>query len=80
MNTIASLHIDQVRRCKDYRCVDLISYLLPSVDPGNRKLDDATRYAKSHSRSHDVVIRVDDKAGNVIQTHEHAGKFERVVI
>jgi len=27
------------------------------------------------SRSHDAVIRVYDAAGNVIETHEHAGEF-----
>jgi len=27
-------------------------------------------------RSHDAVIRVYDDAGNVIETHEHAGKFK----
>jgi hypothetical protein len=27
------------------------------------------------SRSHDAVIRVHDYAGNVIETHEHAGDF-----
>jgi hypothetical protein len=29
------------------------------------------------SRSHDAVIRVYDNAGNVIQTHEHAGQFKK---
>jgi hypothetical protein len=33
-------------------------------------------YAKFRSRSHDAVIRVYDAAGNVIETHEHAGKFK----
>jgi hypothetical protein len=28
------------------------------------------------SRSHDVVIRVCDHAGNVIETHEHKGEFK----
>jgi hypothetical protein len=28
------------------------------------------------SRSHDAVIRVYDEAGNVIETHEHAGGFK----
>jgi|SRR5262249_38995285 len=28
------------------------------------------------SRSHDAVIRVYDAAGNVIETHEHAGEFK----
>ena len=29
-----------------------------------------------YSRSHDAVIRVYDEAGNVIETHEHAGEFK----
>jgi hypothetical protein len=33
-------------------------------------------YAKFYSRSHDAVIRVFDEAGNVIETHEHAGEFK----
>ena len=33
-------------------------------------------YAKFFSRSHDAVIRVYDEAGNVIETHEHAGEFK----
>jgi hypothetical protein len=28
-------------------------------------------HAKFRSRSHDVVIRVYDEAGNVIETHQH---------
>jgi len=31
---------------------------------------------ESFSRSHDAVIRVYDAAGNVIETHEHAGDFK----
>jgi len=34
--------------------------------------------AKFYSRSNDVVIRVYDAAGNVIETHEHAGDFREV--
>jgi hypothetical protein len=30
----------------------------------------AIGYAKHYSRSHDAMIRVYDKAGNVIETHE----------
>jgi hypothetical protein len=33
-------------------------------------------YAKFYSRSRDAVIRVYDDAGNVIETHEHAGEFK----
>ena len=40
------------------------------------KPDDAIGYAKFYSRSHDVVIRVYDKAGNVIETHEQKGDFK----
>jgi tryptophan synthase beta subunit len=35
----------------------------------------AIGYASQYSRSHDAVIRVYDEAGNVIETHEHAGDF-----
>jgi hypothetical protein len=33
----------------------------------------AIGYAKFYSRSHDAVIC--DEAGNMIETHEHAGEF-----
>ena len=36
-------------------------------------------YAMHFSRSHDAVIRLYDDAGNVIETHEHKGEFQRVV-
>ena len=36
----------------------------------------AVDYAKFFSRSHDAVIRVYNDAGNVIETHEHAGDFK----
>jgi len=36
----------------------------------------AIAYALHYSRSHPVVIRVYDAAGNVIATHEHAGDFQ----
>jgi hypothetical protein len=31
---------------------------------------------EQRSRSHNAVIRVFDTAGNVIETHEHAGDFK----
>jgi hypothetical protein len=34
------------------------------------------RLRKVYSRSHDAVIHVYDEAGNVIETHEHAGDFK----
>ena len=33
-------------------------------------------YAQFRSRSHDAIIRVYDKAGNVIETQEDAGEFK----
>jgi hypothetical protein len=39
-------------------------------------ISNAVGYAKFFSRSHDAVSRVYDEAGNVIETHEHAGEFK----
>ena len=36
----------------------------------------AVGYAEHYSRSHHAVIRVCDDAGNVIETHQHAGDFK----
>jgi hypothetical protein len=33
-------------------------------------------FSQVSSHSHDVVIRVYDEAGNVIETHEEAGDFK----
>ena len=41
--------------------------------------DNAIGYAMHYSLSHDAVIRVYDAAGNVIETHEHAGDLQRTV-
>jgi hypothetical protein len=40
-------------------------------------ISNAIDYAKFFSRSHDAVIRVFDEAGNVIETHKHAGEFAK---
>jgi hypothetical protein len=40
------------------------------------EVGDAIDYAKFYSRSRNAVIRVFDEAGNVIDTHEHAGDFK----
>jgi len=39
-------------------------------------ISNAIGYAVHRSRSHRAVIRVYDEAGNVIETHEHAGDFK----
>jgi hypothetical protein len=48
-----------------------------SVGCGTWKVSHAIGYAKFYSRSHVIVIRVYDDAGNVIETHEHAGDFKQ---
>jgi hypothetical protein len=68
----------EVRPRKDHRGVDLILDALPFGllwygEPN--AVSKAIDYAKFFSRSHDAVIRVYDEAGNVIETHEHAGEF-----
>ena len=68
----------EVRPRKDHYGVDLISDALPFGrlwygDPN--AVSNAIGYAEHRSRSHDPVIRVYDEAGNVIETHKHAGDF-----
>jgi hypothetical protein len=58
---------------------DLISDALPfrAAEYGDpNAVSNAIGYAEHRSRSHDAVIRVYDAAGNVIETHEHAGDFK----
>jgi hypothetical protein len=74
-----SQHVCEVRPRKERRGVDLISDALPFgrlwyAEPN--AISNAVGYAKFFSRSHDVVIRVFDEAGNVIEAHEHAGEFK----
>ena len=75
----SSQHVYEVRQRKDHRGVDLISDALPFGrlwygEP--EAISNAVNYAQFYSRSHDAVIRVYDDAGNVIETHEHAGEFK----
>jgi hypothetical protein len=56
----------------------LISDVLPFGrlwDGEPNAISHAIGYALHRSRPHDAVIRVYDGAGNVIETHEHAGEF-----
>jgi hypothetical protein len=71
-----SMHLYEIRPRKDNRGVDLISDALPFGRLWYGEQDDAIGYAKFYSRSHHAVIRVYDEAGNVIETHEHAGEFK----
>ena len=73
-----SIHIYEIRLRPDKHGFDLSSDALP-YSPlwyrGSNAIVDAVGYAKSYSRPHPVVIRVYDEAGNVAETHEHAGDF-----
>jgi hypothetical protein len=71
--------VRDARPRKNHRGIDLISDALPFGrlwygEPN--AIENAIGYAKFRSPSHDAVIRVYDEAGNVIQTHEHAGEFK----
>jgi hypothetical protein len=72
------MHLYEVRPRKDHRGVDLISDALPFGRLWYTEVSDTVEYAKFYSRSHDAVIRVYDAAGNVIETHEHAGDFKEL--
>jgi hypothetical protein len=74
------MHTYEVRPRKDHRGVDLISDVLPFgrlLYGGPNADQQRISYANFYSRSHDAVIRVYDEAGNVIETHEHAGDFRK---
>ena len=68
-----------IRPRKDRCGVDLISDVSPFGAlwyDGPDAVRNAIDYAKFYNRSHDAVIRVYDEAGNVAETHEHAGHFK----
>ena len=68
-------------RAKIIAPVDLISILrfgrLWYGEPN--AVSNAVDYAKFRNRSHDAVIRVYDEARNVVETHEHKRRVQRVV-
>jgi hypothetical protein len=73
------MHDYDIRPRRDKRGVDLISDALPFGrlwygEPN--AASNAVGYAKFFIRSHGAVIRVCDEAGNVTETHEHAGDFK----
>ena len=75
-----SIDLYEVRPRKDNRGVNLISDALPFGrlwygEPN--AVSNAVDYVKHSSRSHDAVIRVYDEGGNGIETHEHAGDFQK---
>ena len=72
----ARVHVYEIRPRKDRRGFDLISDALPFGRLWYTEIPHAIGYAKFRSRSHHAVIRVYDEAGNMIETHEHAGEFK----
>ena len=69
---------NRIFKCKDKRSADLISDALPFGRlwyGGPNAVANAIGYAKHRGHSHNAVIRVYDAAGNVIETHRHAGEF-----
>jgi hypothetical protein len=73
------MHVYEMRPRKDKCSVDLISDVLPFGRlwyGDTNAVANAIGYAEHFSRSHHAVIRVYDKAGNVIETREHAGDFK----
>jgi hypothetical protein len=74
-----SRHVYDVHPRKDKRGVNLISDVLPYSPlwyAGPNAISNAISFAKFFSRSHNAVVRIYDQAGNVIETHEHAGDFK----
>jgi hypothetical protein len=72
------MHVYEIRLRSDERGVDLISdvpHFAALWYAGPNAITNAIGYAGFRSRSHNAVIRVYDEAGNVIETHEHAGDF-----
>jgi len=74
-HSTTSTHVYEIRPRADKRSVDLISDALP-YSPlwyrGPNALRAAIDYAKFYSHLHDVVIRVYDDDGNVVERHEQA--------
>jgi predicted transcriptional regulator len=69
----STMHVYEVRPRKNHCGVDLISDVLPFGRLWYTEIPHAIGCAEFYSRSHDAVIRVYDDAGNLIETHEHAG-------
>jgi len=77
----AEQDVYEIHPRKDRDGFDLISDRLPYGPiwyAGPDAVRNAVAYAKyrSWSRSHEAIICVFDESGNVIDTHEHKGKFK----
>ena len=81
MSATPAQDVYEIRPRKERDGVDLISDRLrygPIWYAGPDAVRYAVAYTKycSRSRSHRAIIRVFYEAGNVIETHEHAGEFK----
>jgi hypothetical protein len=75
----ASPRRDVRLQSRSFARLESIAETLPQVQlwySGPNAASNAVDYAKFYSRSRNAVIRVYDEAGNVIETHEHAGDFK----
>ena len=75
LTVLPSPHAYEVRPRADKRGFDLISEALPFGKLWYCKADDAIGYAKFYSRSHMAIVRVFDKSGALVETHELHGFF-----
>jgi hypothetical protein len=81
VSAIAAQDVYEIRPRKDRDGFDLISDRLqrgPIWYAGPDAVRNAVAYAKyrSRCRSQRAIIRVFNEAGDMIQTHEHAGDFK----
>ena len=78
-HSTTSVQVYEIRPRADKHGFDLISDALP-YSPlwyrGRNAIRDAIGHANVCSRLHDAIIQIYDDAGNVIETHEHAGEFK----
>ena len=73
------MHVYEVRPRNDKRGVDLISDALPFGKlwyGGPAAVSNAVGYAKCYGRSCDVVVRVFNEGGDLVETHEHTRQFQ----
>jgi hypothetical protein len=73
------MHAYEIRPRSDKRGFDLLSDALPFGRLWYGEPDavsNAVAYAKFYSRSHPAIIRVFDRSGALIETHELAGDFK----
>jgi hypothetical protein len=76
---MTTAHIYEIRPRKDRRGADLISDALPFGKlwyGGPAAISNAVSYARFYSRTSDVVVRVFDESGNLVETHRQAGEFK----